>query len=122
MSVTSGGLNIITTGSGEQVISTGLYKQGKMVLTMVNIASVTDGDNVAKTVFINDHPVYTLASRISCSNGDEIADSGLISGTTGGIARPIMGSNKLFIEGQPAVRSTDLFEPNNGNTAPVPIM
>ena len=66
MSVTSGGLNIITTGSGEQVISTGLYKQGKMVLTMVNIASVTDGDNVAKTVCIFLNTFIMSPSKYLC--------------------------------------------------------
>lgn len=102
-----------------------LTKVGKHVVPIPypNVAQSKDADKTAGTVFIEGNPVCHKKSVFAKSRGDEPGNKkGIKSGKKGAEASFIMGSNNVFIEGQPAVRALDLMVSNAKNTPPMPLV
>jgi hypothetical protein len=77
------------------------------------------GNPVTTKVFIVGSPALTKASKVSPTDGDEAGASGgggVVSGKIMGPAEYITSSMKVTLEGNPAVRLTDMIKTNDGNT------
>jgi uncharacterized Zn-binding protein involved in type VI secretion len=84
----------------------------------MNIAHSKDLTNTTTRIFVNGHPLATLASSTAQSYGDQASEGGVKSGTTAGALRFLTASPTVFLEGNPAVRHGDLIVSNEGNTEP----
>ena len=62
-----------------------------------NMAQHAAALNTTKTIFVNALPAHTLGTQIPMSNGDQAA----IPGHTMGPSTYVVGSPKVFFEGQP---------------------
>jgi len=81
-----------------------------------NIAMPMMGNPATTKVLICGMPALTKASKITISSGNEAgAAGGVVSGKIAGPAEFIMGSMKVKLEGNPAVRLGDSTKQNDGN-------
>lgn len=82
-----------------------------------NIAMPMMGNPATTKVMISGMPALTKASKISMSNGDQAGVAGgVASSKIMGPTEFIMGSMKVKLEGNPAVRLGDPTKQNDGNT------
>ncbi len=84
-----------------------------------NIAQLPMAVPTATKVFIDGALALTKESKIPSSNGDEAGASGgggVVSAKVMGPTQFVMSSQKVKIEGKPAVRLNDLCKLNDGNT------
>ncbi|MEO7031575.1 MAG: DUF4150 domain-containing protein [Herbaspirillum sp.] len=82
-----------------------------------NIAMPMMGNPTTTKVLISGMPALTKASKITLSSGDEAGVAGgVASSKIMGPAEFIMGSMKVKLEGNPAVRLGDPTKQNDGNT------
>lgn len=84
-----------------------------------NIGMPPSGNPAAMKVFIVGAQALTKASKTVPTNGDQPGASGgggVVSAKIMGPAEYIMSSMKVKIEGNPAVRLTDMVKLNDGNT------
>jgi uncharacterized Zn-binding protein involved in type VI secretion len=96
---------------------------GPIPIPYPNIAMSSDLATGSKKVKINGVPACLKGSNFSKSMGDQAgAVGGVISGKTGGMAEPTSYSFDVKIEGKNAVRNLDLFQSNQKNTPPAPVM
>jgi len=92
------------------------YSPNKIVPYTI-FAKQSDDAGTAATVRMTGKRAHTSASLITRCYGDEAGiGGGIDSGTHNGICRPKSWSNKVFIEGHHAVRDSDEWFMNNGNT------
>lgn len=81
-----------------------------------NIAMPMMGNPATTKVLIAGMPALTKSSKITISSGDEAGVAGgVVSGKIMGPAEFIMGSMKVKLEGNPAVRLGDPTKQNDGN-------
>jgi len=81
-----------------------------------NTAMPMMGNPATMKVLIAGMPALTKASKITMSNGDQGGVAGgAVSGKIMGAAEFIMGSMKVKLEGNPAVRLGDPTKQNEGN-------
>ncbi|WP_213307582.1 DUF4150 domain-containing protein [Paraburkholderia sacchari] len=81
-----------------------------------NIAMPMMGNPATTKVLIHGMPALTKASKINLSSGDEPGvNGGVASGTDMGVMEFVMGSQKVKLEGNPAVRLGDMTKHNGGN-------
>jgi uncharacterized Zn-binding protein involved in type VI secretion len=81
-----------------------------------NIAMPMMGNPATMKVLIHGMPALTKASKINLSSGDEAGvNGGVASGTNMGVMEFVMGSQKVQLEGNPAVRLGDMTKHNGGN-------
>ncbi len=82
-----------------------------------NMAMPPMGNPATNKVLISGMPALTKSSQISLSSGDEAGVmGGAVSGKNMGMTEFIMGSMKVQLEGNPAVRLSDPTKHNDGNT------
>lgn len=81
-----------------------------------NIAMPMLGNPCTMKVLICGMPALSKASKITMSSGDEAGVAGgAMSGKMMGPCEFIMGSMKVMLEGNPAVRLSDPTKQNDGN-------
>ncbi|HTN67413.1 MAG TPA: DUF4150 domain-containing protein [Burkholderiaceae bacterium] len=81
-----------------------------------NIAMPMMGNPATTKVLISGMPALTKSSKITISNGDQAGVAGgVASSKIMGPAEFIMGSMKVKLEGNPAVRLGDPTKQNDGN-------
>ncbi len=79
--------------------------------------NLLDPGGLTKKVKIAKAPAATIKSKTTLSNGDEAGVlMGVVSGKIMGPAEFIMGSTKVRLEGNAAIRVGDTTKHNNGNT------
>jgi len=89
----------------------------KQIVPYTIFAKQSDDANTAATVRMTGSRAHTSASLITTCYGDEAGTGGGVdSGTYKGVCRPKTWSSKIFIEGNHAVRDSDEWSMNNGNT------
>jgi uncharacterized Zn-binding protein involved in type VI secretion len=126
--VGANGQSIVTKKSGGKVITgPDVCKTpspgGPVPIPYPNISFSSDLANGSKSVKINGVPACLKGSNFSKSSGDQAGSlGGVISGKTGGKAEPVNYSFDVKIEGKSVVRNMDLFQSNDRNTPPGPIM
>ena len=82
-----------------------------------NMAMPPMGNPATMKVLICGMPALTKASKITISSGDEAGlAGGVVSGKNMGAAEFILSSLVVQLEGNPAVRLSDLTKHNEGNT------
>jgi len=92
------------------------YSPDKIVPYTI-FAKQSDDAGTAATVRMTGKRSHTSASLITTCYGNEAGSGGGVdSGTHKGVCRPKTWSSKVFIEGKPAVRDSDEWFMNNGNT------
>ena len=81
-----------------------------------NIAMPMMGNPCTMKVLISGMPALTKASKLPMSNGDQAGVAGgVVSGKMVGPTEFIMGSLKVKLEGNPAVKLGDPTKHNDGN-------
>ena len=122
------GQSIVTQKSGGKLITgPDVCKTpspgGPIPIPYPNIAMSSDLAKGSKKVKINGAPACLKGSNFSKSMGDQAGSlGGVISGKTGGMAEPTTYSFDVKIEGKNVVRNLDLFQSNQKNTPPAPVM
>ncbi|MDR9837113.1 DUF4150 domain-containing protein [Herbaspirillum huttiense] len=98
------------------VCNTPIPPAGPVPLPYPNIAMPMMGNPATTKVMISGMPALTKSSKITMSNGDQPGvNGGVVSGKIMGPAEFIMGSMKVKLEGNPAVRMGDTTKQNDGN-------
>ncbi|MAF04638.1 MULTISPECIES: DUF4150 domain-containing protein [unclassified Herbaspirillum] len=98
------------------VCNTPIPPAGPVPLPYPNIAMPMMGNPATTKVLISGMPALTKSSKITMSNGDQPGvNGGVVSGKIMGPAEFIMGSMKVKLEGNPAVRMGDTTKQNDGN-------
>jgi hypothetical protein len=126
--VGANGQSIVTQKSGGKLITgPDVCKTpspgGPVPIPYPNIAMSSDLAKGSKKVKINGVPACLKGSNFSKSMGDQAgALGGVISGKTSGMAEPTTYSFDVKIEGKNVVRNLDLFQSNQKNTPPAPVM
>lgn len=126
--VGANGQSVVTKKSGGKVITgPDVCKtptpSGPVPIPYPNISMSSDLAKGSKNVKINSVPACLKGSNFSKSTGDQAGSAGgVISGKTGGKADPTNYSFNVKIEGQNVVRNLDLFQSNDRNTPPGPVL
>lgn len=82
-----------------------------------NLAMPMMGNPATLKVLIAGSPALTKASKISISSGDEAGSlGGVVSGTIDGVAEFVTSSATVKLEGNFAVKLSDMTKQNGGNT------
>ena len=98
------------------VCNTPIPPAGPVPLPYPNIAMPMMGNPATTKVMISGMPALTKSSKITMSNGNQAGvNGGVVSGKIMGPAEFIMGSMKVKLEGNPAVRMGDTTKQNDGN-------
>ncbi|TDY97876.1 UNVERIFIED_ORG: uncharacterized protein DUF4150 [Herbaspirillum seropedicae] len=98
------------------VCNTPIPPAGPVPIPYPNIAMPMMGNPATTKVMISGMPALTKSSKITMSNGDQPGvNGGVVSGKIMGPAEFIMGSMKVKLEGNPAVRMGDTTKQNDGN-------
>ncbi|MGI4814936.1 MAG: DUF4150 domain-containing protein, partial [Janthinobacterium lividum] len=80
---------------------------GVIPLPYTSIGTTQDASSFSKKVFVGGSPALNTGDKISRTTGDEPGlEGGVISGTTSGPVKPLMGSGKVKVDGQPAALHT----------------
>lgn len=82
------------------------------------VADFNDSAKTSKNVRFAGDPAFLCdQSTITKVTGDQAGTSkGIVSGTMGDKAEPILGSTSVKVNGKPVIRDGDMFKMNNGNT------
>ncbi|MCG8393146.1 MAG: DUF4150 domain-containing protein [Pseudomonadales bacterium] len=118
------GLTAVHAGSGGTLVTMDICKTPPFCqpVPFSNVAMSSDATGTASSVLVNGNPVCHVASTFAKSSGDEAGTcGGIMSGTIAGQAEFITFSPNVMIEGQPAVRQSDMMVSNMRNTAPAPL-
>lgn len=98
------------------VCKTPIPPAGPVPIPYPNIAMPMMGNPATRKVMISGMPALTKASKISMSNGDQPGVAGgAVSGKIMGPAEFVLGSLKVKLEGNPAVRLGHPTKQNDGN-------
>ncbi|MBN9359573.1 DUF4150 domain-containing protein [Herbaspirillum huttiense F1] len=98
------------------VCNTPIPPAGPVPIPYPNIAMPMMGNPATTKVMISGMPALTKSSKITMSNGNQAGvNGGVVSGKIMGPAEFIMGSMKVKLEGNPAVRMGDTTKQNDGN-------
>lgn len=82
-----------------------------------NLAMPIMGNPATLKVMIAGSPELTKSSKISISSGDEAGTlGGVVSGTISGVAELITSSATIKLEGNVALKLSDMTKQNGGNT------
>lgn len=82
-----------------------------------NLAMPMMGNPATMKVLIAGSPALTKSSKLSISSGDEAGVlGGVVSGSIDGQAEFITASMTVKLEGNPAVKLSDMTKMNSGNT------
>jgi hypothetical protein len=79
-------------------------------------AKQSDASGVTTTVKANGLGLHTKASIVTRCSGDEAGQSGIKSGTIGGVCQPKTWASNIVSQGNPVVRHNDEWWMNNKNT------
>ena len=118
------GLTAVHAGSGGTLVTMDICKTPPFCqpIPYSNVAMSTDAAGTASSVLVNGNPVCHVASTFAKSSGDMAGTcGGVMSGTIAGQAEFLTFSPNVFVEGQPAVRQSDMMVSNMRNTAPAPL-
>ena len=98
------------------VCNTPIPPAGPVPIPYPNIAMPMMGNPATTKVMISGMPALTKSSKLTMSNGNQAGvNGGVVSGKIMGPAEFIMGSRKVKLEGNPAVRMGDTTKQNDGN-------
>ena len=112
------GLTAVHAGSGGTLVTMDICKTPPFCqpIPYSNVAMSTDAAGTASSVLVNGNPVCHVASTFAKSSGDMAGTcGGVMSGTIAGQAEFLTFSPNVFVEGQPAVRQSDMMVSNMRN-------
>ena len=99
------------------VCKTPVPPAGPVPIPYPNIAMPMMGRPCTLKVLISGMPALTKASKIPLSNGNQAGVAGgVVSGKIMGQAEFVSGSQKVKLEGNPAIKLGDPTKQNDGNT------